>query len=148
MADQMYHEFYHQLFLAAHDLTTTTGSQLKVALMDTNHSASTVDDAIWTDVSTNELPTAGNYTQPGLNVTKGNMVPSDDDSNDRAVFDITMDMVWSTATFSAYYAVLYNDDHASDGLICSYDFGGVKTASGGDFTLQFSSAPAAAFYIA
>jgi len=149
MADLMYHNFFYELMIAAIDLTTTTGTQLKMMLLDTNHSASTVDDAVKTDVNTNELANTGGYTTDGEDVTKGAMTPTDDDANDRAYFDINEDIVWATATFSAYYAVLYDDTHASDALICSYDFGGIKTASGGDFTLQFAApGSGGAFYIA
>ena len=41
-----------------------------------------------------------------------------------------------SATFSAAYGVIYNDDK-SDKLVVILDFGGTKTATNGDFTIVF-----------
>jgi hypothetical protein len=46
------------------------------------------------------------------------------------------DVTWSAATFTANYAVIYNDDK-SDKLVVVLDFGGAKTATNGDFTVSF-----------
>ena len=46
------------------------------------------------------------------------------------------DVTWSSATFTATYAVIYNDDQ-SDKLCVVLDFGGSKTATNGDFTISF-----------
>ena len=46
------------------------------------------------------------------------------------------DVTWSSATFSAAFAAIYNDDK-SDKLCVVLDFGGTKTATNGDFTISF-----------
>ena len=46
------------------------------------------------------------------------------------------DVTWSAATFTANYAVIYNDDQG-DKLVVVLDFGGAKTATNGDFTVSF-----------
>ena len=46
------------------------------------------------------------------------------------------DVTWSAATFTANYAVIFNDDK-SDKLVVVLDFGGAKTATNGDFTVSF-----------
>ena len=46
------------------------------------------------------------------------------------------DVTWSSATFTATYAVIYNDDQG-DKLCVVLDFGGSKTATNGDFTISF-----------
>jgi len=43
---------------------------------------------------------------------------------------------WTSATFTAYHAVLW-DDTADDSLICSFDFGGAKSVTAGTFTIQW-----------
>jgi hypothetical protein len=49
------------------------------------------------------------------------------------------DPTWTTATFTARYAVIYDDTVASDPLICLYDFGEDKTVNYGTFTLYFNA---------
>jgi hypothetical protein len=46
------------------------------------------------------------------------------------------DVTWSAATFTANYAVIYNDTNG-DKLVVILDFGGAKTATNGDFTVSF-----------
>ena len=46
------------------------------------------------------------------------------------------DVTWSSATFTAKYAAIYNDDQG-DKLVVVLDFGGSKTATNGDFTISF-----------
>lgn len=53
------------------------------------------------------------------------------------------DLVWIAATFTARYAVLYNNTLAGKNVIAILDFGVDKTASNGNFTLDFP-APGAA----
>jgi hypothetical protein len=53
-----------------------------------------------------------------------------------------VDEVFSTATFSAMGALIYNDTHASDAAVAVLDFVTLKTATAGDFTIQFPVADA------
>jgi len=46
------------------------------------------------------------------------------------------DITWSSATFTAAFAAIYNTS-ASDKLVVVLDFGGNKTATNGDFTISF-----------
>ena len=46
------------------------------------------------------------------------------------------DVTWSSATFGAAFAAIYNDDQG-DKLCVVLDFGGTKTATNGDFTISF-----------
>ena len=45
-------------------------------------------------------------------------------------------IIFSSATFSAAFGAIYNDDK-SDKLVVIVDFGGTKTATNGDFTIAF-----------
>ena len=51
------------------------------------------------------------------------------------------DEVFSSVTLSAVGAIIYNDTNA-DKLVVVLDFGGTKTATNGDFTIQFPAAGA------
>ena len=51
------------------------------------------------------------------------------------------DLTFSTATITANGAVIYNDG-ASDAAVIVLAFGGDKTSTAGDFTIQFPTADA------
>ena len=107
------------------------GDTIKVMLMNTSHSF-TATDTDAGDVSANEMTgtgyTAAGQTLSGKAVTEGATTKWD-----------ATDSAWASATFSAYHAVLY-DTSAGNNLICSFDFGGVKTVSNGTFTVQWDTA--------
>lgn len=88
--------------------------------------------------TTNELATASGYTQGGK--TYANVDPVLDSTT--AIVDWA-DPTWATASFTAASTLLYNDTHASNAAVAVWDFGGDKTASGGDFVLQLPAAAAA-----
>jgi len=54
------------------------------------------------------------------------------------------DTSWSTATFSAMGAMIFNEDHTSpdDSAVVILDFGALKTATAGTFTITFPTADA------
>ena len=131
MASGIYNRFKANLMNKEVDLEADT---IKVALLDNNHSFN-ADDNTWSDVSANEISGTG-YTAGGEELT--NKSVTQDDTNDKAVFDAD-DVSWSSATFTAYHAVLYDDSLASDDLICSIDFGGAKSVSSGTFTIQWDA---------
>jgi hypothetical protein len=135
MADMMHHDFFRGLMQEAHDLTTTTGDQLKIALF-TSSLTPDKDDTAYS--VTNEVVGTG-YTAGGASLVKGDYVLTDDDTNDLVKFDHTTDITWSSSTLTARYARLYNDDcvDPADALICTYDFGTDKSSSSGNFTIQF-----------
>ena len=99
---------------------------INVALYDSAH-AFAATNTVYS--STNELATATGYTRKGATLT-GKAVTEAATTK----FDAT-DVAWTTATFTAYHAVLYDDTVATDDLICSFDFGGAKTVSAGTFTI-------------
>ncbi len=127
MASGIYERFKANLMNKIVDLEADV---IKVSLMDNVH-AFTATDNVWTDVSTNELPTAGGYTAGGATLAGAAVTQSG-----TTKFDGT-DTAWTSATFSAYHAVLWDDTVGTDDLICSFDFGGVKTVTAGTFTIQW-----------
>lgn len=127
MASGIYNRFKANVFNKIVDLEADV---IQVSLLDNSHSFSATDN-VWTDVSTNELPTSGGYTAGGATLAGAAVTQSG-----TTKFDGT-DTTWTSATFSAYHAVLWDDTVGTDDLICSFDFGGVKTVTSGTFTIQW-----------
>lgn len=130
MASGVYNRFKANLMNKVVDLEADT---IKVALYDNSH-AFTAADTDYT--TTNELATANGYTQGGATLS-GQAVTEAATTK----WDAT-DVQWTAtgAGFTAYHAVIY-DSTAGDDLICSIDFGGAKTASGGGtFTIVWDAA--------
>ena len=78
------------------------------------------------------MATTGGYTQGGQaldNKAVTEAATTDWDADDEA---------WTSATFEAHHAVIY-DVSVSNDLIASIDFGGAKTVAAGTFTIQFDA---------
>jgi len=130
MASGVYERFMANLMDKLVDLGTG-GDAIRVALLDNSHTFTATHNT-WSQVSANEVSGTG-YTANGellgsQTVTQGTT----------AKFD-GADTVWTTATFSAYHAVLYDDTLAGDDLICSFDFGGIQTVTAGTFTIEWNA---------
>jgi hypothetical protein len=130
MASGVYQRFLANLMNKEIDLEADT---VKVALMNNSHSFTATNNT-WSQVSANELGSGSGYTTGGATlagkaVTQGS--PTKWDANDAQ---------WTTATFTAYHAVIYDDTIATDDLICSIDFGGAQAVSGGTFEIQWNAA--------
>jgi len=133
MAEGIYNRMKANLMNKEVDLGNG-GDTIKVTLLNNSH-AFDPDDNVWTDVSANEIETSGTgYNQKTL----ANQVVTQDDTNDLAKFDAD-DVQWTTATFTAYHAVIFDDTLASDDLIGSIDFGGAKSVTGGTFTIAWNT---------
>ena len=126
MASGIYNRFKANLMNKIVDLEADT---IKVALYDNSHSFTATDTDYTTD---NELATAGGYTQGGATLASKAVTEAATtkwDADDRN---------WTTATFTAYHAVIY-DSTAGNDLIASIDFGGAKTVAAGTFTIQWDA---------
>ena len=110
------------------------GDTIKVMLLDNSHSFTATDNVIG-DIDANEISGTG-YTAGGEAMTTQTV--TQDDTNDLAKFDAD-DTQWTTATFTAYHAVIYDDTLAGDDLVCSIDFGGAKVITVGTFTIQWNT---------
>jgi hypothetical protein len=134
MANVIPFAFRGELLSGTHDFSSG-GDSFKLALYTAQPytTASTVYSA------TSEVSASGtNYTTTG-NALTGNAVVA---STLVASCDFD-DSVWSTATFTAAYGAIYNDDK-SDKLCVALDFDGNKTATNGTFTVSFPSPATAA----
>jgi len=132
-ADFFCNSFKQELFEGVHDLQVA-GSVYNIALYD-NTATLTAATTSYTG-PTGELPASGNYTTGGQALT--NIAPTLDTGV--AICDFE-DEVFATATFTSYGALIYKD--TTNEALVVLDFGGAKTATAGDFTIQFPVAAAA-----
>jgi hypothetical protein len=131
MASGIYNRLKYNLMKKLVDLSTDT---IKVMLLTSTH-AFNADHNVKADIDTNEISGTG-YTAGGE--TLANKTVTQDDANDRAVFDAD-DVSWTSATFTARHAAL-NDVTATNNLLCSIDFGSDKSVTAGTFTIQWATA--------
>ena len=103
-----------------------------VSLYDGTH-AFTAADTDYT--TTNELASTGGYTQ---GADASNLLASKAVTEAATTKWDATDHAWTSATFSAYHAVIW-DATAGNDLIASIDFGGAQTVSSGTFTIQWHS---------
>ena len=117
--------FKQQLFLGEHDLDTDT---IKMALYI---SAATLDASTTVYSTSSEVSSSGtNYTAGGNTLTGATVSLS----GTTAFVDFA-DTSWTTATFTARGALVYNASK-SNKAIAVLDFGSDKTATNGTFTVQ------------
>ena len=126
MANVVPFSFKGELMSGTHNFSTG-GDAFKIALYTSNP----YDTSSTVALTTNEVSSAGssNYARKSL-TSQAVVATTATTSVDFA------DVTWSSATFSAAYAAIYNDDK-SDKLCVVLDFGGTKTATNGDFTVSF-----------
>ena len=134
MANVIPFAFRGELFSGTHDFSSG-GDSFKLALYTANPytTSSTAYDA------TSEVSASGtNYTTTG-NTLSGNAV-----ATGTAVASCDFDDTnWTTATFTAAFGAIYNDDE-SDKLCVVFDFSGSKTATNGTFKVSFPDPTTAA----
>ena len=129
MANVIPYAFRGELLTGTHNFASG-GDSFKLAL----YTASPYDTSSTVYNATNEVSASGtNYTTTG-NTLAGNAVVY---STAVASCDFT-DSTWSSATFTAAFGAIYNDDK-SDKLCVVLDFSGSKTASSGTFKITFPS---------
>ena len=126
--------FKVELMRAVHNFTTSTGNTFKLALYDNSASFTAATTAY---TVTNEVAASGSYTAGGGTLT--NVTPT---STGTTAFTDFADLSFTTATITAYGALIYNDTAAGDPTVCVLDFGGAKTSTAGTFTIVFPTADA------
>ena len=128
--------FKVELLKGVHDFTATTGNTFKIALYtsDATLGASTTAYTTSNEI-TNTSGTA--YTAAGATLTSVTPVAS----STTAVCDFA-DVSYSSATFTANGALIYNDTATGEPACVAIAFGGDKTVTSGTFTIQFPTADA------
>jgi hypothetical protein len=124
--------FKVELMQAVHNFTTGTGNTFKLALYDNSASFTAATTAY---TVTNEVANSGTYAAGGGTLT--NVTPT---STGTTAFTDFADLSFTSATITAYGALIYNDTAAGDPSVCVLDFGGAKTSTSGTFTIIFPTA--------
>ena len=126
MANIIPFAFRGELFSGTHNFANG-GDGFKIALYTSNPYSTSSTVAL----TTNEVSSAGssNYERKAL--------ASQAVASSTAVASVDFaDSTWASATFTAAFAAIYNDDK-SDKLCVVLDFGGNKTATNGTFTVSY-----------
>ena len=122
--------FKEDLFNKIQDLEADT---IKIALYT---SSATLGAATTAYSATNEISGTG-YTAGGETLTSATVATS----GTTAYVDFD-NPEWTTATFTARGALIYNDTTAGDNSVAVLDFGGDFTVSSGTFRIVFPAAGA------
>ena len=126
MANIIPFSFRGELFSGIHNFANG-GDGFKIALYTSNPYSTSSTVAL----TTNEVSSSGssNYERKALG--------SQAVASSTAVASVDFaDSTWASATFTAAFAAIYNDDK-SDKLCVVLDFGGNKTATNGTFTVSY-----------
>lgn len=111
-----------------------TSQVFKIALYT---SAATLDSTTTAYTVSNEVSGPG-YTAGG-NTLSISQVPTS--SGTTAFLDFA-DTTWTSATITARGALIYLSNGGTNPAVAVLDFGGDKTSTSGDFTIQFPTADA------
>ena len=131
----MCNSFKQELLGGVHDLDTDT---IKIALIkDAPSGTYGASTANYSDITTaSDEATGTNYTTGGNTLTTAAIAL---DGN-TATVDFA-DTTWASATVSADGCIIYNASQANR-AIAVIDFGGTKTSTNGDFTIELPTADA------
>jgi hypothetical protein len=124
--------FKVELMKAVHNFTTGTGNTFKLALYNNSASFTAATTAY---TATNEVAASGTYTAGGGTLT--NVTPT---SSSTTAFTDFADLSFTSATITAYGAIIYNDTAVGNPSVCILDFGGAMASSSGTFTIVFPAA--------
>jgi hypothetical protein len=130
MANIVPDSFKQELFLATHNFSTSAGNTFKLALYTTvtGFSASTTNY-----ITTNEASGTG-YSAGGTTLVNSTVTVAQNVS-----FVSFNNATFSTATLTASCCLIYNSTQTNKAVVV-LDFGGSKTSTNGDFTIQFPTA--------
>jgi len=130
MANIVPDSFKNQLFLGTNNFSSTAGNTFYLSLYTTVSGFST---GTTNYITTNEATGTG-YTAGGTTLTNlGSTVAQNVSFIDFA------DATFSTATITASCCLIYNTTQSKAAVVV-LDFGGSKTSTNGDFTIQFPAA--------
>jgi len=125
--------FKKELLEAVHNFKNSGGSTFNLALYTSSASLGAGTTAYTTS---NEVSGTG-YTAKGAALTR--IDPSNDGTT--AITDFA-NLTFSSSSITANGALIFNDSASGDPAVCALAFGGDKTSSSGDFTIQFPTADA------
>ena len=127
--------FKQELLQGKHSFESSGGHTFKIALFTSSASLG----AATTDYSTsNEISNTSGSAYSAGGATLTSVTPT---TSGTTAFCDFADVSYTSASFTANGALIYNDDQ-SDKAVAVIAFGGDKTVSSGTFTIQFPTADA------
>jgi len=126
--------FKVQILKGVHNFSTGSGQTFKLAMYNNSASFTAATTAYTT---TNEVAASGSYVAGGGTLTK--VTPT---SSGTTAFTDFADISFTTATITAFGAMIYNDTATGNPAVAILDFGGAKTSTSGTFTIIFPAATA------
>ena len=125
--------FKQELMEAVHNFKNSGGNTFNLALYTSSASLGAGTTAYTTS---NEV-SGTNYTAKGASLTR-----VDPTTSGTTAFTDFADLTFSNATVTARGCLIFNDTASGDPSVCALDFGGDKTSTAGDFTIQCPTADA------
>ena len=128
--------FKQEILVGTHNFTATSGNTFKIALYT---SSATLGAGTTAFSSSNEITNSSGtaYTAGGATLTS--VTPAA--SSTTAVCDFA-DVSYTSASFTANGALIYNDSASGDPACAVIAFGSDKTVTSGTFTIKFPTADA------
>lgn len=127
----LYVNFAEQLMLGTIDLVD---DDIRGGIL-VGHTPDINTDEKWSDVSGDEVSGSG-YTAGGELLTSKTV--TQDDSNNRAVYDAA-DLTWASLNAGAHsHAIMYDDTPSDNWLIGYWEL--TTASNGGNYTLQWNAA--------
>ena len=130
--------FKKELVEAVHNFKYSGGSTFNLALYT---SSATLGASTTAYTTSNEVSGTG-YTAKGAALTR--VDPSNDGTTGSTDF---ANLTFSSSSITANGALIFNESASGDPAVCALAFGGDKTSSSGDFTIQFPAAAASSAII-
>jgi hypothetical protein len=128
--------FKVQLLNGAQNFSSNT---FKIALYT---STATLGESTTVYTTSGEVPSTGNYTAGGNTLTV-NVTPT---SSGNVAYVSFANTTWANATITANGALIYNNTQAN-AAVAILAFGGDKTSTNGNFTINFPTADASSAII-
>lgn len=144
MASKMYGQLIGRAFNGEVDFDS---HDIKVALLSSAYTPNQDDHITWSQVKANEVTGTG-YTAGGTSLSSKTVTY--DAANNVTVLDAG-DVTWAASTITARYAVIYDNDGASDAdkvLLGYVDFGVDQASTNGNFTITWDAAGIFRFTVA
>ena len=116
------------------DFSSDTAQTFKIALFTSDATLSAATTAYATD----DEASGSGYTAGGNTLT----ISTNPTTSGTTAFLSFTNTTWSSATITARGALIYKADGATNPAVAVLDFGGDKTSTAGDFTIQFPTADA------
>ena len=128
--------FKVEILKGVHNFTATTGNTFKIALYTSD---ATLGAGTTAYSATNEITNSSGTAYTAAGATLTSVTPTS--SSTTALCDFA-DVSYTSASFTANGALIYNDSASGDPAVCAIAFGSDTTVTSGTFTIQFPTADA------